>query len=95
MIKLGKKMNVGGNNMNKYDYDNMLSKIRLLEIKLKRIQYEKEYLGIFLCSILKGNRARNYFTRYQNLLNEEEEEVSNHLDIEYENLGKILEKKRK
>ena len=41
MIKLGKKMNVGGNNMNKYDYDNMLSKIRLLEIKLKRIQIKK------------------------------------------------------
>ena len=94
MIKLGKKMNVGGNNMNKYDYDNMLSKIRLLEIKLKRIQYEKEYLGIFLCSILKGNRDKNYFTRYQNLLNEEDE-VGNDLDIEYENLGKILEKKRK
>ena len=66
----------------------------MLEIKLKRIQYEKEYLGIFLYPILKSNRDRNYFTRYQNLLNEEEE-VSNHLDIEYENLGKILEKKRK
>ena len=94
MIKLGKKMNVGGNNMNKYDYDDMLSKIRLLEIKLKRIQYEKEYLSIFLCSILKSNRDRGYFIRYQNLL-DEEEEVSNDLDIEYENLGKILEKKRK
>ena len=94
MLKLGKKFNRGGTNMNKYDYDNMLSKIRLLEIKLKRIQYEKEYLGIFLYPILKSNRDRNYFTRYQNLLNEEEE-VSNHLDIEYENLGKILEKKRK
>lgn len=43
MLKLGKKFNRGGTNMNKYDYEYFVTKIKLLELKLKRIALEKEH----------------------------------------------------
>ena len=43
MLKLGKKIDGDGKNMNKYDYNDIITKIKILELKLKRNSMEKEH----------------------------------------------------
>ena len=75
--------------MNKYDYDNIVTKIKILELKLKRINFRKDLLEITKPSLLEFQKRKQWKNNLKDLLIQEED-ITNYLLIEYENLDKIF-----
>ena len=71
------------------EYTTSISKIRLLEIKIKRIDLTKDYLNTIKPSFFYVKKKKKWQERLESLLLEELE-VYNSLQLEYEKLGKIL-----
>jgi len=80
--------------MNRYDYENLLSKIKLLEIKSNRIQFEKEFLHNTKPLFFEFEKKKKWIIRFQAiLLKEKETNVS--LENAYSELEKLLNTKKK
>ncbi len=95
MLKSGKKRNGDGNFMNKYDYDNITSKIKILEIKFKRIQFQKKYLNVLRPSFLMISDWKNWQLKCD-LLIQEEQMITDSLCQSYFELENFfMEKKKK
>lgn len=71
------------------DYTNSISKIKLLEIKIKRIGLTKDYLNTVKPSFFSIKKKKKWRERLDGILLEEIE-IYNSLQLEYEKLGKIL-----
>lgn len=94
MLKLGKKIDGDGKNMNKYDYNDIITKIKILELKLKRNSMEKEH-----CTTLKkysfSFKERKRWNEKYNLLREEEEVIFAHLYTVYDEFAQMISLKKK
>lgn len=94
MLKLGKKFNKGGKNMNKFDYDDIVTKIKILELKLKRNSLKKEHYTT-LKSYSFSFKERKELDEKYNLLVEEEETIFAHLYTVYEEFAQMMALKKK
>lgn len=94
MLKLGKKFNKGGKNMNKFDYDDIVTKIKILELKLKRNSLEKEHYTTLKNYSFSLEERREWDEKY-NLLVEEEETIFAHLYTVYEEFAQMMALKKK
>lgn len=94
MLKLGKKINKGGKNMNKFDYDDIATKIKILELKLKRNSLEKERYTTLKNYSFSLKERREWDEKY-NLLVEEEEAIFAHLYTVYEEFAQMIALKKK
>ena len=94
MLKLGKKFNRGGTNLNKYDYEYFVTKIKLLELKLKRIALEKEHHATLKEYGFSFQDKEKWNEKY-NFLLEEEETTFEHLYNVYEEFAQMMCLKKK
>ena len=94
MLKLGKKINKGGKNMNNFDYDDIVTKIKILELKLKRNSLEKERYTTLKNYSFSLKERREWDEKY-NLLVEEEEAIFAHLYTVYEEFAQMIALKKK
>lgn len=88
---LGNKLNGDGKNMTKYDYENILEKIKILEIKTQRLTLEKIHLKQNIPSVLRYKKRKKWLIQYNHLINEEEI-TSLNLYKSYAELEKFLKK---
>ena len=94
MLKLGKKFNGDGKNMDKYDYEDFVTKIKLLELKLKRIALEKEHHATLKEYGFSFQDKEKWNEKY-NFLLEEEETAFEHLYTVYEDFEQMMSLKKK
>ena len=59
--------------MDKFHYESIISKIRLLELKIERIKLEKDYMYIIKPLMFIRRRNKIWTKKYNELLNEEKE----------------------
>lgn len=59
--------------MDKFHYESIISKIRLLELKIERIKLEKDYMYIIKPLMFSRRRNKIWTKKYNELLNEEKE----------------------
>ena len=57
--------------MDRFRYESIISKIRLLELKIKRIKLEKDYMYIIKPLIFSRKRNKIWTKKYNELLDEE------------------------
>ena len=57
--------------MDRFRYESIISKIRLLELKIKRIKLEKDYMYIIKPLIFTRKRNKIWTKKYNELLDEE------------------------
>lgn len=57
--------------MDRFHYESIISKIRLLELKIKRIKLEKDYMYIIKPLIFSRKRNKVWTKKYNELLDEE------------------------
>ena len=57
--------------MDRFHYESIISKIRLLELKIKRIKLEKDYMYIIKPLIFSRKRNKIWTKKYNELLDEE------------------------
>ena len=57
--------------MDKFHYESIISKIRLLELKIERIKLEKDYMYIIKPLIFSRRRNKVWTKKYNELLDEE------------------------
>lgn len=77
--------------MNKFDYDSKISKIKLLEIKKKKIILEKEYLDSIKPSFYEIKKKKSWEEKKRIILNIEQE-TSNNILLAYQELEKLFPK---
>ena len=77
--------------MNKFDYDSKISKIKLLEIKKKKIILEKEYLDSIKPSFYEIKKKKIWEEKKRIILNIEQE-TSNNILLAYKELEKLFPK---
>ena len=75
--------------MNKYDYDNIIMEINILELKLKKINFTIELLEIKKPPFFKIKKRKKW-TNKINILLTQEEDITKHLLLKYEILEKIF-----
>ena len=89
-IKLNIKINIKKRwNINKFDYQTLMLKIQLLELKIKKISITKEYLNITKPSIIEFKKKKKWTIKYKNNL-KSEKKVIEELETAYMELEKIL-----
>lgn len=59
--------------MDRFRYESIISKIRLLELKIERIKLEKDYMYIIKPLMFIRRRNKIWTKKYNELLNEEKE----------------------
>ncbi len=94
MLKLGKKFDKGGKNMNKYDFNDIVIKIKLLELKLKRISFEKRHHNNLKYHAFSFKKRKKWIEKYNFLLEEEEISFAN-LYNAYEEFSQMMSLKKK
>lgn len=57
--------------MDRFRYESIISKIRLLELKIKRIKLEKDYMYIIKPLIFSRKRNKIWTKKYNELLDKE------------------------
>lgn len=57
--------------MDRFRYESIISKIRLLELKIERIKLEKDYMYIIKPLIFSRRRNKVWTKKYNELLDEE------------------------
>lgn len=57
--------------MDRFRYESIISKIRLLELKIERIKLEKDYMYIIKPLIFSRKRNKIWTKKYNELLDEE------------------------
>ena len=57
--------------MDRFHYESIISKIRLLELKIERIKLEKDYMYIIKPLIFSRRRNKVWTKKYNELLDEE------------------------
>ena len=57
--------------MDKFHYESIISKIRLLELKIERIKLEKDYMYIIKPLMFSRRRNKVWTKKYNELLDEE------------------------
>lgn len=77
--------------MNKFDYDSKISKIKLLEIKKKKIILEKEYLDSIKPAFYEIKKKKIWEEKKRIILNIEQE-TSNNILLAYQELEKLFPK---
>ncbi|MDD5826173.1 MAG: hypothetical protein PUD25_00160 [Bacilli bacterium] len=80
--------------MNKFDYDDIVTKIKILELKLKRNSLEKERYTTLKNYSFSLKERREWDEKY-NLLVEEEEAIFAHLYTVYEEFAQMIALKKK
>lgn len=81
--------------MNKYDYDNITSIIRMSEIKLKRIVLLKQHLLTIKPSFFSPKAEISNWKKEWNALLKEEQLIQNTLYNAYTNLESVVPDKKK
>ena len=76
--------------MDKFDYEMMMYEIRLLEIKIKRINIEKEYLYINKPSFIRMSKKKEWLDSFNKLIEEEKNNIAL-LEKAQMKLGNIFE----
>ena len=61
--------------MDKFHYESIISKIKLLELKIERIKLEKDYMYIIKPLIFSRRRNKIWTKKYNELLDEEKKSI--------------------
>ncbi len=75
--------------MDRFHYESIISKIRLLELKIERIKLEKDYMYI-IKPLMFSHRRNKIWTKKYNKLLDEEKELIKHLEDALKELENIF-----
>lgn len=75
--------------MDKFDYENITNKIKILEIKIKRINLTKDYLTIIKPTPLNFKKRKIWNEKFKTLL-KKEDTLYTSLQLAYQELEKLF-----
>lgn len=75
--------------MNKFEYDNIITEIKILELKLKKISFAKDLLELKKPYFFNINKRKKWKNKIESLIIQEEN-ITKHLLLEYEMLEKLF-----